>query len=396
MPSQKKKCHELGKVGFFRLPSYPLGRKLKQLGWGARGLRAAFNYETVAFEMINRQTQLRRAFQPLWNQFNLVLRPYLAKGTVLAISGGPDSRALLEGVASWTEVRKNIVVASINHGQRVEAAQEIELCLKRAKRLGFDVYAENLYCPSLANEADLRERRYRALVYLCKEKGLASICTAHHQGDEAESFLMAALGLGGGSLGASMGEVTSFSGINIIRPFLSLKKEQLTLPLTLQSLDDFVLDALDEKRAGQRAVLRHELMPVLNSFQPNSQDRLAHFAKIQAQNAEALISAASKLLVINHDSISLKTSDLNPGLIRVALRLALNSLCPGKDFRQAGPTIEKIILNLQGVNFSESSKGLGLDHIGHELNVSKLAAKQYILPGAIISTNGSKIAIRRI
>ena len=47
------------------------------------------------------KTEKRRALQPLWNTFDEHLKPHENRGLLLAVSGGPDSLALLESFVRW-------------------------------------------------------------------------------------------------------------------------------------------------------------------------------------------------------------------------------------------------------------------------------------------------------
>src|SRR5690606_16138329 len=97
------------------------------------------------------ETERRRLLQPLWNALDVGVAPALPRGVLLAISGGPDSRALMEAVARWPrrfdprsgEVAR-IEVASVDHGARPEAQVEVEAVCGRARALGFVPHALGL------------------------------------------------------------------------------------------------------------------------------------------------------------------------------------------------------------------------------------------------------------
>src|SRR5688572_8320800 len=58
-----------------------------------------------------------------------------ARGLVLAVSGGPDSTALMLLVARWGE-RPPALVVTVDHGLRPEAAEEASLVAANAEELG--------------------------------------------------------------------------------------------------------------------------------------------------------------------------------------------------------------------------------------------------------------------
>ncbi len=152
-------------------------------------------------------------------------------------------------------------------------------CSQRARRLGFKTKLFKLFGDNNLGEQELRQRRYNALSRACESIGTKYICTAHHQDDNAEGFLMSLLGVGGGASGAAMGAYEPMEKYVIVRPFVALNKKNLLLPLSLSSCTDFVIDNLDQDRVGQRAWVRHEILPELAGHESHINERLAYFAE---------------------------------------------------------------------------------------------------------------------
>lgn len=116
-------------------------------------------------------TQKRRVDQKLWNTLDEHLLTFVEHGVMLAVSGGPDSRALLEAVASWPRRhRGRFLVVAIDHGVRKESSEEARLVTLRAKRLGFDAEVVPLRDVTSYSEADLRKKRYEIFSALALEK----------------------------------------------------------------------------------------------------------------------------------------------------------------------------------------------------------------------------------
>lgn len=149
----------------------------------------------------------------------------------LAVSGGPDSLALL---ILAHEVRPNAIeVATVDHGLRVESASEArsvaELCAAKGI-LHSTLRPAWTMPPQSAVQEKARAARYAALGAWATERSLPSIATAHHREDQAETFLMR-LARGSGVTGlAAMrtsSQVPGCCGTSLLRPLLSWSKEQL-------------------------------------------------------------------------------------------------------------------------------------------------------------------------
>ena len=111
---------------------------------------------------------------------------------LVAVSGGPDSTALLAGlVAVAPEHRWRLTAAHVAHGLRArESEAERERVRMLAARLGVG-YAEHA-APVAAGpnlEARARRQRYQALGVLAASSGAATIALGHTADDQAETFL---------------------------------------------------------------------------------------------------------------------------------------------------------------------------------------------------------------
>ena len=150
-------------------------------------------------------------------------------GAVLAVSGGPDSMAMLD------LFRKHIshipfVCATFNHGLRDEADDEVEgvrkYCLDFAIR--FETAKENIAdsLPQATSiEEHARNRRYAFLENIKLKYGYSHIVTAHNADDNAESFLMnLTRGCGIDGL-CGIREIRNDN--NTVRPLLRYTKQEL-------------------------------------------------------------------------------------------------------------------------------------------------------------------------
>jgi tRNA(Ile)-lysidine synthase len=152
-----------------------------------------------------------------------------ARGLVLAVSGGPDSTALMSLVARWP-ARPPAVVVAVDHGLRPEAAEEARLAARNAEALGLPWRI--MQAPPREGAGNLqdwaRRARYACLAAAAREAGLDTIVTAHHREDQAETFLLR-LARGSGVYGlAAMPEETTIEGIRLVRPLLGVSRLALT------------------------------------------------------------------------------------------------------------------------------------------------------------------------
>lgn len=345
-------------------------------------------------------TKIRRALQLLWSQLDKHLLPVIDDGIVLAISGGPDSRALLEAIATWKHrARGNFIVSTVNHGLREGAQKEAELVLGRARRLGFKARLLTLGVLQSHNEKDLREARLRLLMNVADEHGYRVIVTAHQRDDNAEGYMMALLGVGGGELGAAMNEIESFQRFILCRPFLSLTKAHLLSALTLMQQTDFVRDDLDEARVGKRALVRLEILPELAVRTHDVNARLQAFARAQKQQQTYIDQQASNLIIWTNDhhaTIAIDTQ-LDVALLTSAIWQVVKKISDGGDVRSAKSTINHVAAILVATNRNMRTRAKpGLDRSSNGFNLEQLSVRQYQLPGAILFRHEREIVIRRV
>lgn len=219
-----------------------------------------------------------------------------ATGILAAVSGGPDSMAMMHLLARWgSERRPPVIVATVNHGLRPEAAEEAAFVAREAEALGFPhrtlVWTGEKPRTGLQEEA--REARYRLLVRQAREAGASHLVTAHTLDDQAETILMR-LAKGSGLKGLKgMRRERDLDGIVHARPLLDHSKGAL-LDLCRRNGWRFVTDPSNEDERFARVRWRR-LMPLL-AEEGLTADRLARMAARVAQADEALDAKAWQAL----------------------------------------------------------------------------------------------------
>lgn len=158
--------------------------------------------------------------------------PTVAAPLAVAVSGGPDSMALLALAAgAWPGA---VIAATVDHGLRESASAECAMVAEACAELGVahrTLIAEGP--PAGASlQAQARALRYRLLVDWAAGAGAAALATAHQADDQAETFLMRAArgaGLSGlaGVRTARMAAASNGAEILVVRPLLDWRRAEL-------------------------------------------------------------------------------------------------------------------------------------------------------------------------
>ena len=146
----------------------------------------------------------------------------------LAVSGGPDSLALL--LLAHAALPGEIAVASVDHGLREEAASEVALVGQVCAALDVPFTPLKVQISRGNLQARAREARYQALGEWAERCELGALATAHHADDQAETLLMR-LSRGSGLAGLAgvraSSHVPGHEDLLLIRPLLSWRKAEL-------------------------------------------------------------------------------------------------------------------------------------------------------------------------
>ncbi len=155
--------------------------------------------------------------------------PEHARGKLaLAVSGGPDSLALLR--LAHAALGARVAAATVNHGLRPEAAAEAALVARLCADLGVPHETLSVSVADGNVQAQARAARYAALAAWMAREGLTALATAHHADDQAETLVMR-LNRGSGVAGlAGVRERALVPGtrLALLRPVLGWRRAELT------------------------------------------------------------------------------------------------------------------------------------------------------------------------
>lgn len=223
-----------------------------------------------------------------------LLAPY--ESLLLAVSGGPDSVALMIACARWPGRRsRTISVATVDHGLRPESRVEAELVGRWAQAVGFahHVLSWEGAKPTTRLQERARDARYALLANCAKRVGAQAIVTAHHADDQAETILFR-LTRGSGITGlAGMAAISSKHGVTLLRPLLRHTKSDL-VAICAREAHPFLDDPSNASERFARARLRR-LAPML-AAQGLDHDALRRLGARAAQADAALAHYASDAL----------------------------------------------------------------------------------------------------
>lgn len=155
---------------------------------------------------------------------------------LLAVSGGPDSTALLLLAQRWRKARKHgpeLWAATVDHRLRRESKAEAAAVAALARRLG--VRHQTLVWsgkkPARGLQQAARDARYALLIALARKLGAGALVTAHTLDDQAETLLMRlARGSGLSGLGGIRPK-SERDGFTLLRPLLGVPKARLIATL---------------------------------------------------------------------------------------------------------------------------------------------------------------------
>lgn len=214
----------------------------------------------------------------------------LPKGStlLLAVSGGPDSMALLDVTARVAKAFELVVHAhGVDHGLREEASSELDLAEAHAMQVGVPFDRTRVHVEPGENlQARARAARFSALATKAASIGAAAIATAHHADDRAETLLLRLL-RGAGPRGLAVLPPRTWSrirregtkgtsddrgddapcGVELVRPLLRARKEDVLAHLSRHGIP-FAEDPSNANPRFLRVRVRRTLMPLLEELSP--------------------------------------------------------------------------------------------------------------------------------
>jgi tRNA(Ile)-lysidine synthase len=196
---------------------------------------------------------------------------------LVAVSGGPDSIALLDVMARIAPALGLRVVAhGVDHGLRPEAARELDVAAEVAGARGVPFGRTDVgLAPGGNLHARARVARYRALASAARAEGASVVATAHHADDRAETVLLRLLrGAGATGLAALPARAKldpelggTETTLELVRPLLRARRADVLAHLARHHLP-FAEDPSNRDPRFLRARVRAELLPLMAELDP--------------------------------------------------------------------------------------------------------------------------------
>jgi tRNA(Ile)-lysidine synthase len=229
-----------------------------------------------------------------------------AQKLVVGVSGGPDSLCLLDCL---DRLEYPLLVAHLDHRLRPGSWREAEFVLREARRRGLPAIVERVRPPGLRQsggslEEAARLARYAFLVGAAQEWGASVVAVGHTADDQVETILMHFLrgagiyGLRGmlprtpaqtwaGPGGADGVARSTPQGVEVIRPLLETTRSETEAHCRAAGLRPR-RDPTNQDQTFYRNRLRHQLLPLLEGYNPGIREVLARTGQVMRREAAML------------------------------------------------------------------------------------------------------------
>jgi len=276
----------------------------------------------------------------------------------VAVSGGPDSVALLMTLREWkAELGVVLSVVHFNHKLRgPESDGDEQFVRELATKHGLELHHAEFDTRQFAREKELsieaagRELRYAFFGRLIHERVVDKVATAHTLDDQAETVLLRVFrGTGtSGLAGIHPRLVVGSKGAEwkgIVRPLLGTTRAEVESYLTTKQ-QPWRTDSTNSETVFTRNRLRHEVLPrIAQDFNPEIAEALANLAEIARAEDDFWSAETAEAFVRIHRNQQLDVAELTKlpvALQRRVLRLAAIQGGTTLDFHHSERILERL------------------------------------------------------
>lgn len=306
---------------------------------------------------------------------------------LVAVSGGPDSLCLLHALAALRDTLPlEVYAAHLDHQLRgMESAADAAFVESSARAWGIPITLAAHDVRAAAHGSNLsataREVRYRFLAATALAVGADAVLTAHQADDQAETVLLNLLRGAGPDGLAGMPISTPWKdwrrsawnlpphGPVLLRPLLHVRRATIDAYCRDHGLVPRS-DPTNTQPDYVRSRIRHELLPILETYNPQVVAALTRTAAVCATDAAYI---AAQLAALWPD-----LAHARPGAFDFR----------GAHWRTLHPALQRAALRFAHAHLAQGSS-VGLEQIDHARAVTAGGVgKQAELPGGITLTVG--------
>jgi tRNA(Ile)-lysidine synthase len=295
---------------------------------------------------------------------------------VVAVSGGADSVALLCALASDPPFG-GLIVAHLNHQLR-ETACDADAAFVSALYPSLPHHVESIDVRVFAEgenlEATARRVRYDFLARVARSTGAGWVATGHTLDDQAETILHRLIrGTGLRGLRGIAGARELTPEVRLVRPLLTVSRGEVIAYLRAIG-QEWREDESNRDTAFTRNRIRHELVPLLTTFNPSITDVLGRLATQAKETFVEIESAAIELLQ------SAELSRAGPTCVLDREQLA-----------SAAPSLVREALNILWVREGWPRGDLTANHWDRVVAVVRGECRAWELPGGICVVGTTRV-----
>mgnify|MGYP003977718831 CR=1 FL=1 len=233
---------------------------------------------------------------------------------VVALSGGPDSTALLAGLAALRQSHQfKLIAAHVNHQIRPDSsASDQKAAAEIAKSLNADFTTVDIDVPALAAvngvsiESAARTFRYKELNKIVVENKAFGVVTGHNNDDQAETVLQHAArgsglkGISGMRFNSRLTIPDEKIDVTVLRPMLDTPRSLIEKYCENLNLS-IVTDESNASREYTRNKIRLDVLPALNEAIPEATRSLSRLAKNAKDDLEIVDWVVNRILMRAYD-----------------------------------------------------------------------------------------------
>ena len=297
---------------------------------------------------------------------------------LVAVSGGPDSVCLLHILVKLQkELKIKLHVAHLNHQLRgAESDADADYVSALARQLGIPATIERRDVKGyqaqqhLSLEEAAREVRYSFLAEVARSIGADRVAVGHTMDDHIETILMHLIrGTGTRGLQGLQPYIewkSKTGSIIIVRPLLEVSHRETEDYCQSHELMPRI-DASNLSLSPLRNRIRHQLLPLLRSYNPRVTEALLRTGRITSDDINFLDKEIARLWD------------------EIAQQQGVTIILDKEKFDQLPPALQRYLLRASAERLLGSAKDIEMRHIEEMMSaLAKPAGKRLSLPGGLI------------